>query len=299
MAYNTTKVNVYRGTSGVTLTPEQSREIWAEALQQSAVFQLGQRVNLPGSGLTIDVITGDISADWVDETAEKHVSANTFSSKTMKPYKLAAIMLFSNEFKRDKAALYAEIVRRAPYAIGKKVDETVFFGSAPGTGFDVLSSATSIGLGGDTYAQLVAAKGAVAAAGGYLNGWAMSPAGESLLLSARDQTNHPLFIPNINSDASVTRIFGAPVIPTKSVYDAGSGGAADVIGVAGDWTKLRYGIVEGIKVDISDQATINDGSKQINLWQRNMFAVRVEAEVGVVVKDDDYFVLLTNEVESA
>lgn len=46
-------------------------------------------------------------------------------------------------------------------------------------------------------------------------------------------------------------------------------------------------------MSISEEATINDGTNQINLWQRNMFAVRIEAEVGVVVKDAAAFGKLT------
>lgn len=296
MAYSTTAINVNRGTSGIALSPEQSREVWANATQQSVIMQLAQRVTLPGPGLTIDVITGDIEASWIAESTEKHVTSNTFSSKTMKPYKLAAIMIFSNEFRRDKAALYEEIVRRAPAAIGKKFDETVFAGVTPGTGFDVLTAATQVGLGANVYDQLVAAKEAVATSGGMLNGWAISPQGESILLGAKDGDSRPLFLTDINAQSAVSRIFGAPVILSKNVYATGT---PNVVGVAGDWSQMRYGIVEGIKVDISDEATINDGTNQINLWQRNCFAVRLEAELGLVVKSTGAFVLLTDEVESA
>lgn len=51
-----------------------------------------------------------------------------------------------------------------------------------------------------------------------------------------------------------------------------------------------YGIVDGIQIDISDTATLNDGnSGLIHLWQRNCFAVRAEIEASFVVADDDAF----------
>ena len=56
----------------------------------------------------------------------------------------------------------------------------------------------------------------------------------------------------------------------------------DVLGFAGDWTQAMYGTVEGIKIDISDQATLTIGTEAVNLWERNMFAVRAEIEVGFV-----------------
>ena len=71
----------------------------------------------------------------------------------------------------------------------------------------------------------------------------------------------------------------------------------DDTGIAGDWANSAiYGTVEGVQVDISDQATVNDGGTQVNLWQRNMFAVRAEIEVGFVARDVNHFVRVTDGV---
>ena len=291
MAYATNAVDINRGTEGVFLPTQLSNEIWQSAQEESAVMRLAQQISLPGSGLTIPVITGDPAADWVSETAEKPVDEATLANKQMTPYKLAVIELFSNEFKRDLPRVYAELVRRLPYSIGKKFDETVFFGTAPGSNFDVLTSAASIDISGsDTYTKLVSALTTIAAANGELTGWAASPQMQALLLSAVDGNQRPLFIDSANEDGAVGRVLGAPVVRSKAAYDASS----KTVGIAGDWSKARYGIVDGIKISISEEATVNDGENQINLWQRNMFAVRVEAELGFVVADADAFVKLTD-----
>ena len=291
MALATNPIDINRGTTGLSLTPEQTNEIWANTIEQSAVMQLAQRVTLPGSGISIPIITGDPVADFVAETAEKPVSESTFGVKTMTPYKIAVIELFSDEFRRDFRALYNELVRRLPASIGAKFDATVFHGTAPGTGFDVLTSSTAVGIGGTgTYQKLVTAYTTVGAAG-RLNGWAISPQGEGILLSAVDGNARPLLIDSINNDNAVGRLLGAPVVESERVYKAGT---PNVVGFAGDWTQARYGIVDGINLAISDQATINTGTEQVNLWQRNMFAVRVEAEVGFVVRDAAAFVKLTD-----
>lgn len=291
MALNTNPIDINRGTTGLQLTPEQSREIWAATLEQSAVMRLAQRVNLPGSGISIPIITGEPTAGFVAETAEKPVSESTFGTKTMTPYKIAVIELFSNEFRRDFRALYTELVRRLPFAIGAKFDATVFGGTAPGTGFDVLTNATAVGIGGTgTYGKLVTAYTTVAAAG-RLTGWAVSPQAEGILLSATDNAGRPLLINSINDDRAVTRLLGAQVEQSGHLYKAGT---PNVVGFAGDWTQARYGIVGGINVAISEEATINTGTELVNLWQRNMFAVRAEAEVGFIVKDAGAFVKLTD-----
>lgn len=296
MALVTTPHDIYRGTSGITLPKELSNEIWANAVEESAIMRLAQRIDLPGSGITIPVITADPSADWVAESAEKPVSNSTFSSKNMTPYKLAVIETFSMEFRRDLPALYRELVRRLPAAIGKKFDATVFNGTAPGTGFDVLTSVTAQNIAATSspattvYGNLVSALTTLGAAGYELNGWALAVQGEAVLLNAVDGNGLPIF--NTVRDANVPTILGAREARAQQAYKAGSSGGVDVLGFAGDWTKARYGIVDGINIRISDQATVNDGTAQVNLWQRNMFAVMVECELSFAA-DTAAFLRLT------
>jgi HK97 family phage major capsid protein len=284
-------IDINRTTSGVYLPPDVSGEIWANAQEQSAVMQLARQVSLPGSGVTIPVITGDAEADWVAETDEKPVDRPTVGRKDMTPYKLAVIVPFSNEFRRDLPGLYGELARRIPNALSKKFDATVFGDTAPGSNFDTLGGVDTVDIGGDTYAGLVAADAAVAAGGGQLNGWALSPQARGLLLGSVDGFGRPLFISNIQGDSNVPRLLGAPVYQTTAVYEAGT---PNRIGFAGDWSSALYGTVEGVQVSISDTATITDGAETLNLWQRNMFAVRAEVEIGFVVRDEDHFVALTD-----
>ena len=135
--------------TNITLPTEISAEILAKTQEQSAIMQLARKISLPGRGLSIPVIAGDPEANWVAETDKKPTSNPSLSTKTMTPYKLAVIVPFSDEFRRDAKALYDELVKRLPASLGKKFDETVFNGVAPGSGFDVLSgcSAQSISTG--------------------------------------------------------------------------------------------------------------------------------------------------------
>jgi HK97 family phage major capsid protein len=297
-------VDISRATTGITLTPEQSQEIWSAADSASAVMQLAQRVDLPGSGVSVDIITGEPEAEWVAETDEKPISRPTLGSKLMTPYTAAVIVPFSNQFRRDKARLYAEIVRKLPQALARKFDATVFGAAAgaPGSNFDTLGGATQVGISGDTYAGLVAADQAIATGGGLLNGWALSPQARGLLLGATDADGRPLFINNVQTDGAVPALLGAPVYQSRGVYSAdldGAGvGTAARLGFAGDWTSAHYGIVENIEISIATEATLNDGGTPLNLWQRNMFAVRAEFEVGFRVRDIAHFAQLTDATQA-
>lgn len=267
--------------SHIDLPTEVSNIILQKAQEDSAVMQLATRIELPGLGLTIPVITGDPEAAWVTETGVKPVSNPGLDKKVMQAYKLAVIVPFSNEFKRDAGALYDALVARLPRSLAQKFDATVFHGAAPGSNFDTFASCTAQNIGGtNTYAGLVAADGDIATHGGILNGFAISPQGKGVLLSAVDGNDRPLFINSV-AEGAIPMILGAKTYQSKGAYKTGT---PNVVGFAGDWTQALYGIVQGIDVSISDQATLTVGSggsaTTINLWQQNMFAVRAEIEIG-------------------
>lgn len=285
-------------TTSITLPASVSSEIWGKTLEDSAIMQLAQRIDLPGNGLTIPVITGEPAADWVTETDNKPVSQHTLTTKDMKGYTLAIIEPFSNQFRDNTEALYNELVARLPFAIGKKFDETVMFGDAPGTGFDTLKGVTNVvDASTKTYDAFVDAIGKVAENDSDLNAFVLSPQAKTLLLKTKDTTNRPLFINNVQTDGAVGHVLSVPTRFTKAAHKAAVTSdtkSAEVIGFGGDWANARYGVVKDVNISISDQATLTSGSKTLNLWQRNMFAVRCEFEVGFVIRDKADFVRIDN-----
>lgn len=256
-----------------------SNEIIQKAQEESAVMALARQITLPGTGVAVPVITADPEAAWVGETAAKTVSNSTVSSKLLQPYKLAVIETVSKELTRDASGLYEELKRRLPLALARKFDNTVIGGtSAPGSNFDTFASCTAQDLGSGAYEGLIAADGDIAAHGGILNGFAISPQARSILLGAMDTTGRPLFINNV-AEGAIPMILGAPTRQNKGLYKTVSGGN-NIIGAAGDWTQAVFGIVEGIHIDVSEEATLTSGDTTINLWQNNMVAIRAEIEIG-------------------
>jgi len=267
--------------TNINLPPEVSAEVLQKTQQESAVMRLGRQIALPGRGVTIPVITGDPEAAWVEETGLKPVSNPSLSTKIMQAYKLAVIVPFSDEFRRDAASLYDAIVARLPLALAQKFDATVFGAAsgAPGSNFDVLGSATAQSLSTDVYAGLVAADAAIATAGGIMNGIALSPQGKGILLGAVDGDRRPLFINNV-SEGAVPMVLGARTVLSKGAFVAGNPASANTVGIAGDWTQAVWGTVEGVQIRFADQTSLTIGNQQVNLWEHNMFAVRAEIEVG-------------------
>lgn len=287
--------------TNITLPADVSSEILQHVQEESAIMRLANQITLPGRGTSINVITADPEASWIGETAAKPVSNPTVGTKVMSAYKLAVIVPFSKEFRRDVPALYDALVARLPRALALKFDTTVITGSAPGSNFDVFASCTAQSLSTDAYQGLVAASTDIATHYGDMNGIALSPAGKGVLLAAVDQQKRPLFINSV-ADDGIPRVLGAPVYITRGAYKAGAASSGttpavpNIVGVAGDWSQAMYGTVEGVEITYSEDATLLDSSNNpIYLFQQNMFAVRAEIEIGFRA-DTDCFNLLTTAV---
>lgn len=264
--------------TNVDLPVDVSEEIIQKTQEASAVMKLARQIALPGRGAAINVITSDPEAAWVGETGEKTVSNPGLETKVMRGYKLAVIVPFSDEFRRDIPALYDALIQRLPGALGQKFDKTVFGAvDKPGSDFDNFAAITAQSLASDPYAGLVAADTDIAINGGILNGFVLAPQGKGVLLGATDQDKRPLFINNV-AEGAIPMILGARTEISKGAYVSGS---PQTVGFAGDWTQALYGIVEGVKIDFSSDASLDLGNgTSINLFQRNMFAVRAEIEIG-------------------
>ena len=267
--------------TSIDLPVDVSNVILQKVQESSAIMKLARQIKLPGRGAAINVITGDPEAAWVSETGSKPVANPGLATKVMRAYKLAVIVPFSDEFRRDVPALYDALVERLPGALAAKFDATVFGnGSKPGDDFDNFNSCTAQEIGTNTYDGLVAADTDIATNGGILNGFAIAPQGKGVLLAAKDNTGRPLFVNNV-AEGAVPMILGAKTTMSKGAYKA----STNQVGIAGDWTQALWGTVEGVKISISDEATLTykdalDQDATLNLFQSNMFAVRAEIEVG-------------------
>lgn len=284
-------------TTSATLPEDLSSEIFANVQEQSAIMQLSTPIELPGRGMTVPVVTGDPEASFVSEGEEIKVSNSTLAVKEMKPYKLSVIELFSNEFKDNYEAIFAELQNRLPGAIGRKVDSTILYGATPGTGFDTLADTDSVDLSAKAYDGFVDALEKVATANGDLNGWILSPKARTLLLKAKDNQQRPLFITNpaVEGKDGGSSVLAIPSLFSRAAYQVkNQGKTPELVGAGGDWTGARFGLVKDITVSLADQATINAGGTQMNLYQRDMFALKCTFMFGFVVRDKKQFVRLAN-----
>lgn len=286
---NSVTENIGTDGNSVLLPREVSSEIWQDAFEASAVMRFANRITLPAVGLAVPMITGSPEAQWVDESDEIAVGDSTLDSREMKGHKIGVIETFSKEFRRDLPAIYAELRRRLPQTLAQKFDFTVANGGGPvnETTFDSflktgvqtlpLTSATA-------YDDLVDIDTAVADQDGELSAYAMAPRARSILLKAKDPDGRPLLVNDIQNGGGVRSLLGVDYVQTKGFYTPADTDSDEVLGIAGDWRSAFYGVVEDIEVSVSDQATVNKGGTTLNLWQRDMFALKVTAHLGFMIR---------------
>lgn len=292
MAFDPATNAMTMASAGIEMPLEVSNEIWSKVQEESAIMRLATPIDLPSNGLQIDMISGDPEAFWVDnDTDEVQVSTPSATNKKMAGYTMAVIVPFSNKFAEDKARLYDEMVARVPLAMAGKFDGTCMGKyDKPGELFDQFTVCPAVDIATDPWAGLVAADTMIAEQNAVLNGYAYSPKMRSILLNAKDGDNRPLFVNGVASEA-VPMLLGSPTYMNRNLYVEGT---PNTLGVAGDWTSARYGFVRNMRITPATQATLNIGGEQVNLFQRRMFALMFEFEIGFRFKYENDFVRLTD-----
>lgn len=281
--------------TNIDLPASVTSEILSKVQESSKVMSLARQMLLPGNGAAVNVLLSDPEAAWAGETEKKTVSNPTVATKILRGYTLSVIVPFSNQFRRDASALYSAIVEKLPDALGRKFDQTVFFGTAPGSDFDTLASVTAQSLASDVYQGLVAADTDIALHGGISNGYIFSAQGKGILLGAVDDVKRPLFTYDATS-RDIPRVLGQRTEVTKAAFKSGS---PSKVGFVGDWNQAVWGMVDGVKINFSEDATLDLGDGNvINLFQQNMFAVRAEIEVGFRALTDAFNALTATGVPS-
>lgn len=297
------------------LPPHMAGYVFERAAAQSAFQPLIPRVPLAANGEAISVITGRPVAGWVAEGATKPATKGSIDLKTMQPHKLAAILVTSQEVVRADPGGYttqfqnllAEAFAIAfDYGIAHNLggDGT---GSGPfSTYLDQSTKTVEVGTAGassggiytdfvSAMAKLVSDKDATGRR--YrMTGVALDSVLEPAIRGAVDTTGSPLFVDlptNAENDSLNTM---GKILGRKSTIGEGvaTPDLDTVVGYVGDFSQAAWGAVGGINFSVSTEATVTINGALVSLWEKNLVAVRAEAEYGFILNDPDAIVKLTN-----
>ena len=286
------------------IKPELAGPIFDEAAKGSAAMSLIRKVPLGASGQAFPVVTSRPTANWTAEGTKKHTTEAGLGLVKMKPEKLTAIAVASQEVIRANPGGYSETLQiLLAEAFARAFDLAVFHnkgGDGNGTSpFETTLAATTKTLtlgnvaGSNTYDDIVKAM-ALNLQGTpkkKVTGFAFDTGFEIDLLNVKDTTGKPLF-----AEAAYTG--AVPALRTGSVlgratYMHENVGDGKTVGFAGDWTKAAWGTVGGITMDISTEATVTINGELVSLYENNLVAVRAEAEYGFALADKDAFIKIT------
>lgn len=290
--------------------------IFERAARMSVFQQLARQVPLSYAGVSIPVVTGRPTANWVAEGAAKPATKGTMTLATMAPQKLAAIAVVSAEVVRANPGSYVTSLReQLAEAFAIAFDQAVAHdiggdGTAGGGPFstylDQTNKTQEIGVfpaaQGGTYQDLVNAIAALvestdASGRRYrATGFALDTVAEPLLLSSVDTVGRPLWI-DVTTGEGFAGSYSRPgmLIGRPSVMGEGVATLTEsVVGYLGDFTQAAWGVVGGISFDTSTEASVTINGTLTSLFENNLVAIRAEAEYGWVCADVNAFVKLTN-----
>lgn len=256
------------------LPAEASSELWTEVAKTSAIQRASARTVLSGNGTAVPVL-GSATADWVERGDQKHVSTPSTGVKQIQPYTLATIIPVHKDLLNDVPGMLVAIQQDGVNALAQEFDNTVLFGTAPGTNFHTFENADTVTV--TDRASFVAALKATIAGGRTADSIVLTT---GLFYTLDGYTNATTGQPVFNIDGST--INGIPYFLIDSQLEVG------VIGAFRNGA--RWGTVEGIEIDVDKSASITQNGELISLWERNLVGVRIEARFGFQVANEDNFV---------
>lgn len=266
---------------------EVANEVIAKVEKGSAFQRAARQVRLPGSG-TLQYSVGQNDGFFVDEGAKKPVADAPLGNQTMNAFKIARITTMTNEFEDDAEQVASAIETEVIGSIARTFDKAVagLLGTPVPAGFDQLSVGVSPVTVTD-YATFVAALSDVEANGGEATAIVLTrPLLRQLQGITSTLTGRSLL--NINATSSDSGdIEGVP-------YFVFSGTSA-ALGWIGDFTKARWGVVDGSLGYAKDPSTsVTIDGELVSMFETNQTALRVEGRFGFrVASKADYRRLTT------
>lgn len=257
--------------------------ITAEALQQSVVLRLGNRVPMPAGVSVVPVPKTFPKASWISTGARKPFTDFTLGTEQLVAEEVAAVISIPDVYLDDvdinlwnySRPLLAE-------AIAVAVDDAVLWGTdAPATfpAGGIVAGAATAAPGIDAVATINNAMSLVEGQGLRDTGSAADLTVQGMLRGVRDAAGALLLGPADVSSGGLSTLYGVPIAYSSFPADA----PVDL--VTGDWTKLLIGVRQDIRYQLSSEGVVADdtGKVVISAFQDNQTLMKVWARYAVTL----------------
>ncbi|MEC1826711.1 phage major capsid protein [Bacillus velezensis] len=284
---------------------EQGTLVLKEFMTQSAVTKLAKYEEMTKPEKEFTYLASGPGAYWVGEGDRIQTSKAQWLTAKMTSKKLGVIIPVSKEFLRYSVTDFFTQMRPAiAEAFAIKFDQAALFGvdSPFGKGVSVFEkikeSGNAIALNslGNLYDELSGVMALVEDADKDVNGFTTTRRFRQKLRGTKDGNGLPIF--NDATGGATQQALGLPI----GYVDSKSWDYEKAALLAADWNYTRYGIPQGMEYKISEDATLTtivdaDGNP-INLYERDMVALRVTQQVGFMTLTDDAFAAITPATEA-
>ncbi|MDV2629382.1 phage major capsid protein [Bacillus velezensis] len=284
---------------------EQGTLVLKEFMIQSAVTKLAKYEEMTKPEKEFTYLASGPGAYWVGEGDRIQTSKAQWLTAKMISKKLGVIIPVSKEFLRYSVTDFFTQMRPAiAEAFAIKFDQAALFGvdSPFGKGVSVFEkikeSGNAIALNslGNLYDELSGVMALVEDADKDVNGFTTTRRFRQKLRGTKDGNGLPIF--NDATGGATQQALGLPI----GYVDSKSWDYKKAALLAADWNYTRFGIPQGMEYKISEDATLTtivdaDGNP-INLYERDMVALRVTQQVGFMTLTDDAFAAITPATEA-
>lgn len=255
------------------------------ATQGSTALAAFPKVNMGTKTRNMPVLATIPEADWVtdtDNTGVKPTSQATWVNKTLVAEEIAVILpIHENTLDDATEDILAELAELGGQAIGKKLDQAVFFGNdkpTSWTSLDLFAAATAAGnlsavVDGaanedDIYGAMVKVAGMIAEDG-------FDPDTAIAKRALRFQMAN---LRNANGDPVLV---GEQVLAFDTFWNRnGAWDSTDATAIIADRSTVRIGVRQDVTVKYLDQATLTGVG---NLAEKDMVALRFKARFAYVL----------------
>lgn len=279
---------------------EEGTLVVKEFMQQSVLTRLAKYEQMNKQEKKFTYLASGPGAYWVGEGERIQTDKATWLTANLKAKKLGVIIPVSKEFLKYTVKDFFTQMRPAiAEAFAIKFDQAGLFGV--GSPFEVGTSVFErIQTAGHTialdsltnlYDELNGVMAFIEDADKDPDGFTTTRKFKQNLRGAKDGNNQPIF-----TDATAGSTSSALGLPI-GYADSKSWDYAKALLIAGNWDMTRYGMPAGMEYTISTDATLTTiadaAGNPINLFERDMFALRVTQEVAFTTLAADAFAAIT------
>lgn len=272
---------------------EQGTLVIRDVMQNSVMMQLAQYEEMTKQEKEFQYLADGVGAYWVDEGEVIQTSKPQWLTATMRAHKLGVIVPVSREFLTYSVTdFFTQVRPLIAEAFYKKFDEATILGVDNPFAQSLEDSVTAAGhvvtgdINGDTFFELT---DYVNDAGFDVNAFISKTQNRSLLRRVIDGVpqGDTVVDPVRLYDRNTNTLDGAPVVDLNS-SEMQKGEL-----FAGNFNYVRYGIPYNLNYAISEDAQlssiVDENGQPINLFERELIAIRATMDIGFMVLNDEAF----------